>query len=274
MTTDFGLQDPYVGVMKGVALGINPRVPIIDLTHQIRPQNIAQAAFVLGASYRFFPPGAIHVVVVDPGVGTDRLALLLLTSHGRFLAPDNGVLSHVLSDYLEHPPEQAGEIDVPAVPAVLAAYRLTNPQYWLHPVSHTFHGRDVFAPAAAHLSLGVPPEDLGEPVKRLCWLPSPRPTRQGNVIRGEVINVDHFGNLVTNISAAMLEGSSGVDLKICGRVIEGLSRTFHGGPESPQDGLVALLGSHGYLEAAVRDGSAALVLAADLGEPVEVTLRL
>ena len=270
LTTDFGLQDPYVGVMKGVALGINPRVPIIDLTHQIRPQNIAQAAFVLGSNYRFFPPGTIHVVVVDPGVGTDRNALLLVTPGGRFLAPDNGVLSRVLSDYLGDPPEQAGEIDVPAP---LAAHRLTNPKYRLHPVSQTFHGRDVFAPAAAHLSLGVPPDDLGDPVTRLRWLPSPRPVRRGNAIQGQVIDVDHFGNLVTNIPAAMLEGSSGVHLKIGGRVIRGLSRTFHGGPDSPTDGLVALVGSHGYLEAAVRDGSAALLMGADLGEPVEVTLR-
>ena len=231
LTTDFGLQDPYVGVMKGVAQGINPNVRIIDLTHQIRPQNVAQASFVLGSSYRFFPPGAIHVVVVDPGVGTDRHAVLLLTPHGRFLAPDNGVLGHVFLNYLEYPPEQAGEVDVPAV---IAAYRLTNPQYWLHPVSRTFHGRDVFAPAAAHLSLGVPPDDLGEPVKRLSWLPTPLPARRGNLIHGQVINVDHFGNLVTNIPAAMLEGSSGVDLKIRGRIIHGLSPTFHGGPEVPQ----------------------------------------
>lgn len=269
MTTDFGLRDPYVGVMKGVALGINPRVPIIDLTHQIRPQNVAQAAFVLGASYRFFPTGAIHVVVVDPGVGTDRMALLLVTPHGRFLAPDNGVLSHVLRDYLDDPPEQAGEIDVPAG---LVAYRLTNPRYWLHPVSRTFHGRDVFAPAAAHLSLGVAPDALGEPVKRLCWLPSPRPTRRGNVIRGEVINVDHFGNLVTNIPAAMLAEASAIELKVRGRVIKGLSQTYHGDAESVQDGLVALVGSQGYLEAAVRDGSAAHLLDAGLREPVEVRL--
>ena len=270
LTTDFGLQDPYVGVMKGVVLGINPSARIIDLTHQIRPQNIAQAAFVLGSNYRFFPPGAIHVVVVDPGVGTGRNALLLVTPRGRFLAPDNGVLSRVLSDYLDDPLEQAGEM---AVPVALAAYRLTNPKYWLHPVSHTFHGRDLFAPVAAHLLLGVAPDDLGEPVTRLRWLPSPSPVRSGNVIQGQVVNVDHFGNLVTNIPAAMLAGSSGVSLKIRGRVIQGLSLTFHGGPESPPDGFVALMGSHGYLEAAVRDGSAALLLGADLGEPVAVALH-
>ncbi len=270
LTTDFGLQDPYVGVMKGVVLGINPGVQIIDLTHQIRPQNVAQASFVLGSSHRFFPPGAIHVVVVDPGVGTDRNALLLLTPHGRFLAPDNGVLSHVLRDYLDEPPGQSGEINVPAS---LTAYRLTNPKYWLHPVSRTFHGRDVFAPAAAHLSLGVHPDDLGEPVKRLSWLPSPLPVRLGNLIQGQVIDVDHFGNLVTNVPAPMLEGFSGVDVKIQGRVIHGLSPTFHGGPEAPGDGLVALVGSYGYLEAAVRDGSAAMLLGADISEPVEVTLH-
>ena len=144
------------------------------------------------------------------------------------------------------------------VPAGLAAYRLTNPRYWLHPVSRTFHGRDVFAPAAAHLSLGVHPNDLGEPVKRLSWLPSPLPGRAGNIIQGEIVNVDHFGNLVTNIPAAMLAEVSSIDLRIRGRVIQGLSPTFHGGPEAPEDGLVALVSSHGYLEAAVRDGSADL----------------
>ena len=193
-----------------------------------------------------------------------------MTPRGLFLAPDNGVLSRVLSDYLYDPSEDVGEIDVPAG---IAAYRLTNPRYWLHPVSQTFHGRDVFAPTAAHLSLGVPPGDLGEPVSRMCWLSSPRPVRRHNVIQAQIVNVDHFGNLATNVSAVMLEGLSGVDLKIRGRVIQGLSRTFHGGPESPKDGLVALVGSHGYLEAAVRDGSAALLLGADIGDPVEVTLN-
>ena len=269
LTTDFGLDDPYVGVMKGVVLGINPLARVIDLTNQIRPQNVGQAAFVLGTSYRFFPPGAIHVVVVDPGVGTARIALLLVTPQGWFLAPDNGVLSHVLRDYLDAPPQRAGRV---AVPESLIAYSLINSRYWLHPVSQTFHGRDILAPIAAHLSLGVCPEVLGEPIGHLCWLPSPLPIRRDNTIRGEVINVDRFGNLVTNIPAAMLVETLGLDLYIHGRVIKGLSQTYHGSDQSEDGGLVALVGSHGYLEVAVRNGSAALSLGVDLGEPVEVTL--
>ena len=270
LTTDFGLDDPYVGVMKGVVLGINPGARIIDLTHQIRPQNVGQAAFALGTSYRFFPSNSIHVVVVDPGVGTARIALLLVTPHGWFLAPDNGVLSQVLWDYLDAPPERAGRVEVPKS---VTGYSLTNSRYWLHPVSQTFHGRDIFAPVAAHLSLGVAPEALGEPVGHLCWLPSPHPNHRDGSIHGEVINVDRFGNLVTNIPAAMLAEKPGIDLNIRGRVINGLSQNYYGNEQSSEGGLVALVGSHGYLEVAVRNGSAALVLGVDVGEPVDVALH-
>ena len=157
-TTDFGLTDSYTGVMKGVALGINPDLRFIDLTHQIAPQNVAQGAFALGVSYRYFPSNAIHVAVVDPGVGTSRRPILLQTPHGSFVAPDNGLLSRVLSDYL---PDPSTSLETVEVPPVLRAFHLTNPDYWRHPVSSTFHGRDVFTPVAAHLSLGVAPEVSG-----------------------------------------------------------------------------------------------------------------
>ena len=269
LTTDFGLDDPYVGVMKGVILGINPGARVVDLTHQIGPQNIGQAAFVLGTSYRYFPTGAIHVVVVDPGVGTSRRALLLMTPEGRFLAPDNGVLSHVVRDYMSALPERSGKVEVPVG---LTAYSLTNSRYWLHPVSKTFHGRDIFAPVAAHLSLGASPGDLGEPLNDLCWLPLPEPIRRDNSIRGEVINVDRFGNLVTNIPAAMLAEAPGLHLNIRDRLIKGLSHTYQGNERSAEEALVALLGSHGFLEIALPSGSAALTLEIDVGEPLQVTL--
>ena len=270
LTTDFGLADPFVGVMKGVVLGINPTATIIDLTHQIRPQNVQQAAFVLGTSYRFFSAGSIHVVVVDPGVGTSRQALLLVTPLGRFLAPDNGVLSYILGDHLEDPPAQAGKIEVPPD---LTAYTLTNSRYWLHPVSHTFHGRDIFGPVAAHLSLGVPPEEMGARARQLVWLPAPRPEVKGASIRGEVINVDRFGNLVTNIPENALSNSGKMEIGIKGRLIKELSRTYNeGGPSTPR-GLIALVGSNGYLEIALPSGSAALTLEADVGEPVHVTAK-
>ena len=270
LTTDFGLADPYVGVMKGVVLGINPGATLIDLSHQIQPQNVVQAAFVLGSSYRFFPADSIHAAVVDPGVGTSRRALLLVTPHGRFLAPDNGVLSHVLRDFLHDPPEQEGTV---AIPDGLEAYNLTNSGYWLNPVSQTFHGRDVFAPVAAYLSLGVSPQALGQPANEMAWLPAPQPVHRGNTIQGEIINVDHFGNLVTNIPASALAGD-GLQVSVKGRSISGLSQSYHGGARPSRGGLVALVGSYGLLEIAVRDGSAAQALEAGVGETVRVTARV
>ena len=278
LTTDFGLIDSYVGVMKGVILGINSRATIIDLTHQIQPQNILQASFTLATCYRFFPSESIHVVVVDPGVGTTRRTILLVTPHGRFLAPDNGVLSGVLGDYVKLATSKPGSIPVPDK---LTAFSLTNPDYWLEPVSQTFHGRDVFAPVAAHLSLGVSYTDLGESIGNIFWLPAPQPVREDNTISGEIIVVDHFGNLVSNIPASMLsdDKTSGKTLtvEIGGQQILGLSLTFHdaGQPEgsSGSNTLIALLGSNGYLEVAYPDGSAAALLDAGVGDPVRVVFE-
>ncbi len=273
LTTDFGLADPFVGVMKGVVLGINPQARLIDLTHQIQPQNVLQGAFVLGTSYRFFPPGTIHVVVVDPGVGTSRRALLLTTPRGWFVAPDNGVLSYVLQDLLDCVPEQGGMV---TLPAGLEAFSLTNPRYWLQPVSSTFHGRDIFAPVAAHLSLGVAPREMGEPVPKMACLPLPRAIHSdqggGQSIEGEVIIVDHFGNLVTNIPSTALLGVEDIQVTVKGHRISGLSRTFQQTEDTSETQLVALLGSNGYLEIALPNGSAAGLLAAGTGETVRVTM--
>ena len=267
-TTDFGLADSYVGVMKGVASGINPQARFIDLTHGIGPQDIAQGAFVLGVNYRHSPQYAIHVVVVDPDVGTSRWPVLVSTPHGQFIGPDNGVLSRVLSDYLDDPPEPAGSV---VLPPGVSAVRLTNEAYWNHPVSDTFHGRDVFAPVAAHLSLGVPATELGVPIDRVVWLPMLKAVVQSDGINGQVIYQDGFGNLVSNIPADLLSGRSGVQVKVGGQTIDGLSRTFaDGDPASPQS-LIALSGSHGYLEVAVPRGNAAAVLGVEAGEPITAT---
>ena len=269
-TTDFGLADSYAGVMKGVALGINPGLRLIDLTHQIAPQNVAQGAFVLGLGYRYFPADAIHVAVVDPGVGTSRRPVLLQTPHGSFVAPDNGLLSRILSDYLADPPAGAGTVQVPPV---LRAFHLTNPDYWLHPVSSTFHGRDVFTPVAAHLSLGVAPESLGEPTTELTWLPlaSPRVTPEG--VGGEIIYCDVYGNLISNIPASLLEGRELNEVRIKGRAIGSFSATFlDTAVGAAQPNLIALFGSHSYLEVAVPNGSAAALLSAGPGEPLMVSL--
>ena len=267
-TTDFGLSDSYAGVMKGVALGINPGLRFIDLTHQVAPQNVAQGAFVLGVSHRYFPPDAIHVAVVDPGVGTNRRPVLLETPTGRFVAPDNGLLSRVIAEHLADPPTEAGTV---TLPPSLQAFHLTNPGYWLHPVSSTFHGRDIFTPVASHLSLGVDPVLMGEPTAELAWLPLP-PTRvTGEGVSGEIIYSDTYGNLISNIPAHLLEGRAIRDVRIRGRSIQRLSQTFLDVSDNQQTGLIALFGSHGYLEVAVPNGSASALLNAGPGEPVTVT---
>jgi S-adenosylmethionine hydrolase len=268
LTTDFGLADAYAGVMRGVVLGINPGATVIDLTHLVQPQNVLQAAFILGTSYRFFPAGSIHVAVVDPGVGTKRRALLLVTPVASFVAPDNGILSCVVGDYLDEAPDRGGMV---ALPSPLAAYSLDNSRYWLHPVSRTFHGRDIFAPVAAHLSLGVASEEFGRAVNEMVWLAAPQPESRDNGIHGEVVYADHFGNLVTNIPAGALEHVGDIHVEVKGRRIAGLADTFGEGEPGTAGGLIALVGSHGYLEVAVRNGSAALTLGAGVGEPVRVT---
>ena len=268
-TTDFGLADSYAGVMKGVALGINPDLRFIDLTHQIAPQNVAQGAFVMGVSYRYFPADAIHVAVVDPGVGTARRPILLQTPHGSFVAPDNGLLSRILSDYLPDLPASPGTVEVP--PA-LRAFHLTNPDYWLHPVSNTFHGRDIFTPVAAHLSRGVAPESLGEPTGG-THLAAASPCA---CHAGRVPGRNHLLRRVRQPDKQYPRspyGRKGIaDIRIRGRSIRRLSATFLDieNRASPPE-LIALFGSHGYLEVSVPNGNAAAVLLAGPGEPVTVT---
>ena len=264
-TTDFGTADPYAGIIRGVVLGINPQARLADLTHQIRPQDVAQASFVLGNSYRYFPPEAIHVVVVDPGVGTGRRPVLVSTPHGRFVAPDNGVLTQVLSGLMDDPP---GEPGTAQLPAGITAVHLRNSAFWRLPVSHTFHGRDIFAPAAAHLSLGVLPEEMGEPIDGLEWLPMPKPAIVASGIEGEIVYEDWYGNLVSNIPESLLMGASFPRIHIKQRRIAGLCRTFGDAP--PGQELIALIDSHGFLEVAVPNGSAAGLLGVKAGERVVV----
>ena len=280
LTTDFGLSDAFVGVMKGVILNINPHATIVDLTHDIGPQDLRQGSFVLGVNHTYFPVGTIHVAVVDPGVGTDRRAIVLETPSAIFVAPDNGLLSQVVQGFMESDHQLEGGHETAGLPPHLKAYELTNVQYRLNPVSNTFHGRDIFSPAAAHLSLGVGPEEMGPRVFRMVYRPLPKPTGQEQSVVGEVIYVDRFGNLVTNISSASMVSHdldpSSVRVYISGRQIQGLSRTFHDtipGVTLQHDGLpiVALIGSNGYLEVAVRDGNAAEALGIGVGAQVRVS---
>ena len=273
LLTDFGLADAYVGTMRGVIASINPDVLVIDLTHGIGPQDVRHGAFALSDAHRYLPPHSIFVAVVDPGVGTDRAAILLETPDGRYLAPDNGLLTLVCREYA--PSFGEDETSSPTVlPDVCRAWRLNNPAYWQHPVSATFHGRDVFAPVAAHLSRGVPPDALGDPTDTIVALALPSPRLEGNTILGQVIYADGFGNLVTNITAESLSGpaapteASPMTVTVAGHSIISLARTFH---DPPGNGLRALLGSHGRLEVVVVNGSAARFLGAKSGEPVLVT---
>src|SRR3990172_9348844 len=189
LLTDFGTADPFVASMKGVILSINPKATIVDITHEIPPHGIRQAAFVLKSAYRYFPKGTIHVVVVDPGVGGPRKPLLAVTPQAFFIAPDNGVLIYI---YHHNPSTRV--------------YELTAKRYRLKDYSSTFDGRDLFAPAAARLSKGITPAQMGLKIARYLKFPIPRPRRLGkNGLQGQVIHIDRFGNLITNITAEDLK---------------------------------------------------------------------
>jgi len=256
LTTDFGSEDGTVGMMKGVILGINSDASIVDLTHDLPPQAIPPAAYVLRRAYQYFPRGTIHLVVVDPGVGTDRRPIVVQAPQASFVAPDNGVLTYVLDDL-----QAAGH--------PLQFVHLDNPAYWLPQVSRVFHGRDIFAPVAAHLSLGTPINDLGPPIDDPVRLPAPHLSRQPGKITGQVMYIDHFGNLLTNIPAADLPSlGNSVTTRVGQTKIHGLSPTFaHGSPGQP----IAYVDSSGHLAIAAVNASAQDLLESHVGECVDVT---
>ena len=274
LTSDFGWRDGYVAAMKGVILGICPDAILVDISHELPAHDIAHAAFVLGSTFPHYPPRTVHVAVVDPGVGTARRPLLLTTPGGTYIAPDNGLISYVLmecgtigwrdtaSERGDSPFEAAS---VP-VPGSCAAYVLNSEGYWLNPVSNTFHGRDIFAPVAAHLASGGLPRQLGEPGDEVQCIGIPWSVERENSceIEGSVICIDRFGNLVSSIRLIESDPRS-VEVEIQGRLIPGLSPAYAGAEE-----LLAIIGSHGYLEIAVRGGSAAEYLGADVGTEVRV----
>ena len=272
LTTDFGLKDSYVGAMKGAILEINPEVKIVDISHAVTPQNVREGAYVLGSAYRYFPKGTIHLVVVDPGVGTGRRALSIRGLDHYFIGPDNGVFSYVISDALEQtraePPRQAisaGEGDLQRLPRGFEAVTLTRSLYWRPQVSDTFHGRDIFAPVAAHLSLGVPLEEFGEPVSSVVAFPRPTPVRGvDGSIEGEIIHIDGYGNLITSIKASDLPDHR-VETEIGGNRVKGICRSYEEG-----EGLLSIVGSAGYLEICEKNGSAAARTGAGVGARVVV----
>ena len=265
LTTDFGLADAYVAVMKGVILGINPEARLVDICHSIKPQNIAQAAFVLSTAYRFFPGRTIHVVVVDPGVGTRRRAIILRTPPADFVAPDNGVLSLVI-EQTSAKPLRINHQQVELAPG-MEAVAITRPEFWRSPVSPTFHGRDIFAPVAARLSLGFPLADFGETINSLAMLTMSRPCLAAdNALVGYVRHIDNFGNLITNITGDDLpQTGKALTVEVGNQSIPGLCRTYQEGR-----GLLALIGSNGYLEVSLKGGSASTFLAVEVGSEVKI----
>lgn len=258
LLTDFGFRDSYVGVMKGVIRTVCRSAEIIDLSHNIMPQDVAEAAFVLSASYRYFPPETIFTCVVDPGVGTERSVLCMRSGGQVFLAPDNGLLS-IIED-------ERGREEV---------RRVTNSDYFLEEPSYTFHGRDIFAPVAAYLAGGLEPSELGPKHRYIRNLRLPKPVRAADgSLRGEIIYIDKFGNLITNVRGSTVEGSFGdeqsVEVQVKRREVEGLSRAY---ADKEEGELVALVGSSGYMEVAVNQGSAAELLGCEKGDSVTITNR-
>ncbi len=255
LTTDFGCEDEYSGVVKGVILSINPEAVIVDLTHAIPPLDVRYAALVIGRSYRFFPPGSIHLCIVDPGVGTSRNILALKACGHYFVGPDNGIFSQLLTG--DEPVE---------------VYSVSNEAWFLDEVSTTFHGRDIMAPVAARISLGEPLEAAGQPLSSSCCLTLPvsLPTYTGSEVIGEVSSIDRFGNIITNITRQCLQalpGGAAFILRIRSTAI-----SYHEGSygDLPDQQLAAIINSSNLIEICVKNGSAAKMLGARIGEQVSV----
>ncbi len=250
LLTDYGLRDIYVGVVRGVILGIAPQAHVVDLSHEVAAQAVAEAAFLLDAAAPYFPWGTIHVAVVDPGVGTERRIICARTARATYLAPDNGLLARVL------------ERDPPA-----HLISVEDPSFFLPRVSTTFHGRDIFAPVAAHLANGLDPRALGPEVKELQPLPMPRPREvAAGVLAGEVIHVDRFGNVVTNVGEPFAHRVQGATLgtkRVRGPVCRAYGDVDVGEP-------LLIFGSSGFLEVSVNGGDAARTFGVRRGDRVTV----
>ena len=262
LMTDFGLKDGNVGVMKGVIWNICPEVQIADLSHLIGAQNIREAALILARSAPYFPKGTIHVVVVDPGVGTERRAMAARLGDSFYVGPDNGIVTLLL--------ERVAAENQPC-----QYVRLDNAKYHLQNVSHVFHGRDIFSPAAAHLACGVPLASLGTAFSDPVTIDLPKPVRTEQGLRGEVIHIDHFGNIASNIRvedlAEALPRKQQIAVRIGRTEIIGLVDTFG---ERPLGEVIALLGSTGNLIVSVVNGNAAETLHAKVGDKIEALFRV
>lgn len=254
LTTDFGTSDHFAATMKGVILSLQPAVQIVDITHEVAPFEIPQGGFIIAQAYRYFPKKTIHVVVVDPGVGSTRRPLLAEMGGQFFIAPDNGVLSMIFS-------RETAKVR-----------HITNERYFLHPTSRTFHGRDVFAPVAAHLASGIAPSRFGPRIDDHLRLTFDQPSRTGKrVWTGSVLKIDRFGNIITNlhIDAFPEVNTRPFELNVGLQMVTRLALTF---TECEPGELFAVVGSSGYLEVATKEGSAAKMLGCGAGAPVELTI--
>ncbi len=248
--TDFGWADSYVGQLKGVICSINPEARLVDLTHSIAPGDLFGASFILKTSYRAFPKGTTHLVVVDPGVGSDRRPVIVVSPDYFFVGPDNGVFSYIYDE---------NEVEV---------FEITTKEYVGEKVGYTFHGRDIFAPVAAHLSLGVGPENMGGRRESFVRISLPELRIRGGTLRGEVIHIDSFGNLITNIPRQAMKGLEDRPLiEIRGKTMEGVSRSY---VEKEEGSLLAIWGSSDLLEISLSRGEADRFLGVKRGEPVMV----
>lgn len=250
LTTDFGLKDPYQGAMKGAILSINPDASIIDITHLISPGSIVEGAYILLEAYGFFPKGTIHVGVVDPGVGGERKPVLIETERYSFVGPDNGLFSLIAEKE-----------------KVKRVVHITSREYFLKDVSNTFHGRDIFGPVAAHLSLGAAPSAFGEEIKKARAIEFQKPAWKNGLLEGAVIYVDSFGNLITNIKKEDIPENADLIVGIKGHIIKGLKKTYS---SAEAGSLMALIGGSNHLEIAVNAGAASKLLNAAAGERVTV----
>jgi S-adenosyl-L-methionine hydrolase (adenosine-forming) len=252
LTTDFGSQDGYIGAVKGVILSINPKAEIVDISHQIPAHNVLAGAFCLLNSGTFFPEGTIHVAVVDPGVGGKRKGILIQTERYFLIGPDNGIFSLLLR-----------------TENVKRIINLANPKYFLGKFSATFQGRDIFAPVAAYLSLGVEPDEFGPTLPEIARLSLPSIEKRRGKIIGRIIHVDNFGNLVSNVTAQELSKIKNFKIKIKNRIISRLSKTYS---EVGKGKILAHQGSSGFLEIGIREGNARLKLDAKIGDQIEIKI--
>lgn len=254
LTTDFGYQDSFVGIMKGVIADINPRAQVIDLTHGVPAQDILAGALTLRAAIQYFPRDTIHVAVVDPGVGGERRPVLIESGGNYFVGPDNGVLS----------------LAVAATNGNRITH-LSNPAYHLQPTSSTFHGRDIFAPVAAHLSLGIPPMAFGEALDNIKRVSLPKVARKDRRLQGEIIYIDGFGNLFTNIERHDLTGLAVERIEISLTKIRVVGLKANYSAVAPGH-FLALFNSWGLLEVALSEGNAQKQSSAKIGDKVEIGL--